>query len=171
MRMASLTWKVWSFALLSTVAGFAVAQADHELEAEDAAWLGKQPAATQRYFRAKARDWKACSVKFAQRSPKTEAASVAKSVAPKMYRITSGGVVVQSTLRGVCPAQVSVRYDDPRLVELDAAESNPQDGMSMWYGPRLNCFTAATRFQEAFNRELVRLRPELAGDLCDKARR
>lgn len=165
MRGASLALKAWSFALLSTAAGLALAQSSRELGAEDAAWLKKQPAAVQRYYRTMMQNWRVCAAKFAKRSAVTEAGKAAGSAAPTLYTITSGGIYVATTVPGVCRSQVQV-VGGARFVELDAAGSNPQDVLGLWSGPRQRCFSAATRFAEEYNRELVRLRPELASNLC-----
>ena len=152
--------------MLSAATGLALAQPDKALEAKQAAWLAKQPAATQRTLRAQMREWKTCHAQFGQRSAVAEAATAAKLSSPIFYKITTGGVVLSSSAPGLCPSRTEVFPGDTRLTELDAKSSNPSDGMVMWYGARQACFTAATRFAERFNRELARLRASDAKALC-----
>ncbi len=158
--------KACCLAMLSGATGLALAQSDKALEAKEAAWLAKQPAATQRALRAQMREWKTCDAQFGHRSATAEAAIAAKLNPPKFYKITTGGVVLSSSAPGLCPSRTEVFPGDIRLTELDAKGSNPHDGMVMWNGPRQACFTAATRFAERFNRELARLRPSDAKALC-----
>lgn len=163
--IASFTLKTCCLVMLSAATAVACS-AGQALEAREAAWLAKQPAATQRTLRAHMRQWKRCSVQFGQRSAASEAATAAKLSSPKFYRITTGGVVVSSTAPGLCSSRIQVPPGDTRLTELDAKGSNPGDAMVMWFGAREACFTAATRFAERFNRELARLRPSDAKALC-----
>jgi hypothetical protein len=166
--IASFTLKTCCLVMLFAATGLAVAQADRSDEASQAAWLAKQPAATQRALRAQMREWKTCSAAFDQRSAAAEAATAAQLSSPKFYKITTGGVVLSSSAPGLCPSRTGIFPGDTRLTELDARNSNPGDGMVMWYGARQACFAAATRFAERFNRELARLRPTVAKAICSE---
>lgn len=77
--------------MLSGATGLALAQSDKALEAKKAAWLAKQPAATQRALRAQMREWKTCYAKFGHRSATAEAAIAAKLNPPKFYKISTAG--------------------------------------------------------------------------------
>lgn len=137
--------------------------------AKEQAWLRKQPPAVRRMLAEKAAAWRHCAARFDAMTGTREAERASRSSSPAFYKITTGGAALSSFSPGLCPS-VTIRPQDPLFRELAASNSNPQDGMVMWNGPREQCFNAAQRFAERYNRELARLKPDLAERACAAAR-